>query len=291
MTISTTRRLVCYLTLIVVVGVLLLVTLVVVFAHNWLEEARRPFQCPLNHVQRNLLTRTLQTLTSALDAANITYFMMSGTLLGSYRHHDRIPWDDDVDLIMSTFEQTRLKAAVVSLEPDFRLRCSAARAGCQWKFYMSTLVPGSHRIWISLLPARWPYIDIFFYEKNATHVWNTCSWFPDEVWPLRAVFPLRRRPFGDLSLPAPCDTTATLAVNFDTTRCQSRQFDHLTNVRLWLGLRSPVEVDCRSLEMLWPFVRRRRWTDESGTRQVTETLWAAGGERTVREVTLVDQCL
>ena len=217
--------------------------------------------------------------------------MISGTLLGSYRHHDLIPWDDDLDLIIPMSEQSRLKAAVVSLEPDFRL-FSDVDAGYQWKFYLSAAVPGSHRIWFwfNRSSARWPYVDVFFYRQNATHVWNTCPWFTDEVWPLRSVFPLRRRPFGDLSLPAPCDTAAVLAINFDVERCRSRTFDHVRNSKLWLSLRATTDVECRSLEMLWSFVRRRRWTDSSGTRRVTETLWEAGGQRALREITLVDQC-
>jgi len=276
--------------LIVVGVVLLLALLLVVFFPDWLEDARRPFRCPLDDVERRLLARTLQTLTSALDAANVTYFMMSGTLLGSYRHHDRIPWDDDVDLIIPTSEQSRLKTAVVSLEPDFRLFANVS-AGCQWKFYLSIPMPGSHSPWLfSSMSIRWPYIDVFFYEKNATHVWNTCPWFVDEIWPLRSVFPLRRRPFGHLSLPAPCDTATTLAVNFDVDRCRSRAIDHVRDRAMWLSLRSPAEVDCRSLEMMWPFVRRRRWIDTSGTQHTTETLWAAGGQQMLGEITLADHC-
>ena len=290
MTLKTTRCVMLCLTLIAVHTLLLLVLVVVLLVPDWLEDARQPFRCPLSAVERRLLSRTLQTLTSALDAANITYFMIGGTLIGSYRHHDRIPWDDDVDLIIPASEQSRLRLAVASVEPDFRL-LNVAAAGCQWKFYLSTPVPGSHRPWFSLSSARWPYVDVFLYEKNATHVWNTCSWFTEEIWPLWTVFPLRRRPFGHLWLPAPCDTAAMLAVNFDTNRCQSREYDHRRSGPLWLWLRSAAEVDCWSLETTWPFVRRRRWTDQSGTRHVTETLWAAGGHHTLREVTLVDQCL
>lgn len=175
---------------------------------------RRPFRCPLDDLEHRLLARTLQTLTSLLDAANITYFMMSGTLLGSYRFHDRIPWDDDVDIIVPASEQWRLRTAVESVQPDYAMQ-AAARPGCQWKFYLATPAPGSHRLWFNRHPVRWPYVDVFFNEQNTTHIWNTCPWFADEVWPLEAVFPLRRRPFGRLSLPAPCDTAATLAVNFD----------------------------------------------------------------------------
>ena len=293
MSLSKIRRWMLHLVLVATGAALLIAGVAVCLFPDWLDDVRSPFRCPLGDIERQLLARTLQAVTSALDAANVTYFMMSGTLLGSYRHHDRIPWDDDVDLIVPMSEQARVKAAVRPLEPEFRLISDAA-TGYQWKFFVSAPTAGSHRAWFSFRSwsIRWPFIDVFFYERNATHLWNTCPWFPDEVWPLRAIFPLRRRPFGHLSLPAPCDTATTLAVNFDTTRCRPRDYDHVRNSHNLLWLRTAVEVDCSSLETMWPFVRRRRWTDrQSGIRHVTETLWAPGGQYTLSEITLVDQCL
>jgi len=156
---------------------------------------------------------------------------------------------------------------------------------------MTAALPGTHLAWLSLRSSRWPFVDVFFYDENATHIWNTCRWFSAEVWPTRVVFPPVRRPFGDLSLPAACDPAAALTVEFrDVSRCRSRDYDHLRDGPVWLWLRRPADVDCRQLESTWPFVRRRRWTDESGTRQVTETLWSAGGRRVLRETTLLDQC-
>jgi len=83
------------------------------------------------------------------------------------------------------------------------------------------LVAGSRTMWLYDLPMRWPYIDLFFYESNTTHVWNTCPWFPDEAWRFDTVFPLRRRPFAGLWIPAPCNTQSVLEVNFDLRRCRS----------------------------------------------------------------------
>jgi len=68
-------------------------------------------------------------------------------------------------------------------------------------------------------------------------------------------------------------------------------YDHVLDVRMWWWLeRRPAEVDCRTLKAVWPFVRRRRWTDAVGIQRVTETLWAAGGQQALRRITLVDQC-
>jgi len=69
--------------------------------------------------------------------------MIAGTLLGSFRFHDRIPWDDDVDLIVPMSAQPRLREALASLEPDFQLM-SDVETGYQWKLYVASPITGSY---------------------------------------------------------------------------------------------------------------------------------------------------
>ena len=66
-----------------------------------------------------MLRRTVEALARALDRINATYFMASGTLLGSYRHHGRIPWDDDADLMVDKAEKHRVYAALMELAPEY----------------------------------------------------------------------------------------------------------------------------------------------------------------------------
>ena len=63
------------------------------------------FSSPCTDEDLRSLNLTLATLLAELTRLNVTYFMNSGTLLGSYRHHGRIPWDDDVDLMVNSSEK------------------------------------------------------------------------------------------------------------------------------------------------------------------------------------------
>ncbi len=49
------------------------------------------------------LLRMIASMAEVLEKANVTFMMIDGTLLGSFRHHGFIPWDDDAECAISYF--------------------------------------------------------------------------------------------------------------------------------------------------------------------------------------------
>lgn len=228
------------------------------------------FLPPLDSDRSAMLDRTFRVFVDALTASNITFFIFSGTLLGSLRHHGRIPWDDDIDVIINVTDKYRVIDALSGRRTtaSFGLYTGSSVSDrdyiYQWKFYPTE----GHAVFGRSY--RSPYVDVFFFYENETHIWNGSPSFRDsEIWPKRLVFPLRRRPYGDVKVPAPCNVDAFLGRNFNASACRSRQFSHYFDLPL---ISRTVTVPCERLAHLYPFVRRRTRTEPRRRPLVEEVL-------------------
>ena len=56
---------------------------------------------------QTLLLEMLKDIDIVCKRHRISYQLFAGTALGAVRHHGFIPWDDDVDIIMSRSEYER----------------------------------------------------------------------------------------------------------------------------------------------------------------------------------------
>lgn len=71
---------------------------------------------------KNNLYRILKYFISFCEKNELTYCCATGTMLGAVRHHDIIPWDDDIDVFMPRKDYEKLLILASGMEEDgFRL--------------------------------------------------------------------------------------------------------------------------------------------------------------------------
>ena len=75
----------------------------------------------LEEIHEELLEQ-LRDIISVCERNHIQYNLMCGTLLGCIRHHGFIPWDDDVDLLLTREEFNKLRTYYpAECDPRFEL--------------------------------------------------------------------------------------------------------------------------------------------------------------------------
>ena len=206
----------------------------------------RAYKTYMSGDDAELMRRLLLVFVDAVTTAGITYFMYGGTLLGSYRHHSIVPWDDDIDLIVDVTKKAALKLALEKYSPQMLLNSKSDK---RWKFYSKHSSPIKGVAW------RYPFIDIWFYQNNSHRVWDADAAFaPRFRYPKSMVFPLCRRPFWNTTLYAPRDTYAFIAHNYYLDKCASNVYNH----KLETKVKTTVTVNCRQLWTRFPFVFRNK---------------------------------
>ena len=124
------------------------------------------FASPFTDDDLHSLDLTLGIVLDVLNRLNTTYFMNGGTLLGSYRHHGRIPWDDDIDLMLNSSDKQVIWRSLTLLKPDYGLFLSGdIDSSYHWKVY-----PRRHGRSVPLKPFRWPFVDLLFFVENVSHL-------------------------------------------------------------------------------------------------------------------------
>lgn len=108
------------------------------------------------------LFRILRFFISFCEKHNLTYCCATGTMLGAVRHHDIIPWDDDIDVFMPRRDYERLISIANEMENEgFRLisACNCPSYATFAKIYSkdTTLwelesVPFVYGIYIDIFP-------------------------------------------------------------------------------------------------------------------------------------------
>ncbi len=74
----------------------------------------KPFETAITEKHRAVFAELLNTFQSIMIEAGLQdqWFMVAGTLLGSVRHHDMIPWDDDLDIAVEATKRFYLRLVI-----------------------------------------------------------------------------------------------------------------------------------------------------------------------------------
>jgi hypothetical protein len=180
----------------------------------------------------------LKDIHEILTNNGIKYVLGAGTLLGSYRHGDIIPWDDDADICIKFEDHDRLR----SLRPIFKKKGITVDNGCIscWAdYYKDVCEYINDRSAVdsnfSTIPMEKPcrdtqyfaalkrgdiHVDVFhlipIYDKDNRKMYTVYgnNRLISEAQ-AKAMFDIKKCPFGSLSLNCPSNTKELLCHEYN----------------------------------------------------------------------------
>jgi len=164
-------------------------------------------------------TELMKIFFEILDKYGVDYFLISGTLLGQVRHNDFIPWDDDIDIIVSkefTLKYDEIEKEILSKELQFYVKKKESMYKIHFKDKYISNKKG---------PWMWPFIDIFIYgnNKNKTIKFFNREWTYDNFFPKQNVF------FNGINVSIPKNPDYFLSINYGKQYMnilKSSNYDH-----------------------------------------------------------------
>lgn len=181
------------------------------------------------HVAIDLLKIT----TDILDEFNIDYFLISGTLLGFSRHNDFIPFDDDIDLIVSSDIKEKVPDIMKKYNSEISLLMRDDIIKTCFKDRVINL--NNFKLWSNYLLNKkdsycWPFIDLFIfkYSTDRKHIH-----FFEKDWDIEEFFPNQRKDFNGLIVSIPRNPDYFLSKNYGNdymTKLKSSNWNHKKEV-------------------------------------------------------------
>jgi phosphorylcholine metabolism protein LicD len=167
---------------------------------------------------KNLAIEILNNIIKILNKFNIDYFLISGSLLGCVRHFDFIPWDDDIDIIVS--DDFNLKFNDILLNTNikymfFKHNNYIYKFCCRDKILSHSNNEGVY---------YWPFVDIFIFNKSD----NMLNFF-NKDWDINFFYPPKKIIFNSICVSIPFNPNYFLTINYGSnymTEYKSNTWNH-----------------------------------------------------------------
>ncbi|VDN13657.1 unnamed protein product [Dibothriocephalus latus] len=218
------------------------------------------------------------------------WMIWGGSLVGSFRHHDNIPWDDDLDVVVDFKVRDALWEKMLEMPPEIIIQQSHLRDKIYAKFIepynTAQDVEGSRNL--SSWGWGWPFIDIGYYITNATHLEERAFYGPGhQTCAMSDVFPLIFRPFYKHWVPAPRNTfAAIMQPNIGQVDCLTSGWSHPFERHRQRQLKP-----CSELAHRYAFVEHSPLYNNSDQGSPSDLTWVRErlllGHRSIHELRLV----
>jgi hypothetical protein len=206
----------------------------------------------LSAIDRGILVDLLRVFIGVAEKHNWTYFLSGGSLIGSVRHHQIIPWDDDIDITINSSHAREIKEVFKMLEPKYQV------VDRGYDPILKLFSHRSHKCIEEDCKWRWPFLDLCFFNENATHIWDNHPLFSPLKNRKADVFPLHFRPFEGMMVKSPKNALRWIDVYSGVSdSCETSPYRHDTET----GGHDTVNIQCENLKDVYPFVLRR-WTGD-----------------------------
>ena len=199
----------------------------------------------INRCEHHLIMRLLMIIERICRSENISYMLCDGSLLGSWRHHDIIPWDDDIDLMIPIEAKERFVNSMERINETlvkYSILTSKKGKRIYYKVSLKNTPSAGSYDW------NFPFVDVFLYVQNRTHLWQIGD--RKTAIRLKYVFPLLMRPFGELWIPSP--RRPDRIFHFDPyDECKGHFWNHKLEEQ-----QEEITMKCDELKEIYPFVHR-----------------------------------
>jgi len=119
----------------------------------------------LNYKEKNILNLILETCIKHLNKQKIDYFFGFGSLIGTVRHGFRMPWDDDIDLIINRKDIFKLINNLIPIDKQDK----------HTKYKLTDDIVIMYKNWgvpikLYYKNSRYPFIDIYLYDSDGDYI-------------------------------------------------------------------------------------------------------------------------